>query len=54
MKNKKLFFIILCALGGGTVGFFANQLNELYGCILFGLGVGLLVYSIINISKQNK
>ena len=29
----------------------ANQLNEIYGCILFGLGVGLMVYSIINLSK---
>lgn len=33
------------------IGFFANQLSEVYGCILFGIGVGLMVFSIINISK---
>lgn len=51
MKKKKLLFAILCALGGGMVGFFANQLTEVYGCIAFGVGVGLMVYSIINLSK---
>ena len=51
MKKKKLLFAILCALGSGTVGFFANQLTEVYGCVLFGIGVGLMVYSIINLSK---
>ena len=40
MKRKKLLYAILCALGSGTVGFFANQLTELYGCIFFGIGVG--------------
>ena len=51
MKKKKLLYAILCALGGGMVGFFANQLSEIYGCILFGIGVGLMVYSIFNLSK---
>ena len=51
MKKKKLLFAILCALGGGMVGFFANQLTEVYGCIAFGVGEGLMVYSIINLSK---
>lgn len=51
MKNKKILYAIFCALGGGIVGFSANQLTEVYGCILFGLGVGLMVYSITNISK---
>ena len=51
VKKKKLLFAILCALGSGTVGFFANQLTEVYGCILFGLGVALMVYSIANLSK---
>ena len=51
MIKRKLFYAILCALGSGTVGFFANQLTEIYGCILFGIGVGLMVYSIINLSK---
>ena len=51
MKNKKLLYAILCALGGGIIGFFSNQLTEWYGCVLFGLGVALMVYSIINLSK---
>lgn len=51
MKKKKLLYIVLCALGSGAVGFFANQLSEAYACVLFGIGVGLMVYSIINLSK---
>jgi len=51
MDKKKLLYAILCALGGGMVGFFANQLSEIYGCIFFGIGVGLMVYSIFNLSK---
>ncbi len=51
MKKRKLLFATLCAIGGGTVGFFANRLTEVYGCVLFGIGVGLMVYSIINLSK---
>jgi len=49
MKKKKLLFAILCALGSGMVGFFANHLTEGYACILFG--IGLMVYSIIILSK---
>ena len=51
MKNKKLLYSILCALGAGTIGFYANQLTEIYGCVLFGLGVALMVYSIINLNE---
>lgn len=51
MKIKKLLYAILCALGSGTVGFFAGQLSEAYACVLFGIGVGLMVYSIINLTK---
>ena len=51
MKKKKMLYVILCALGSGMVGFFANHLTELYGCLLFGLGVGLMVYSIANLNK---
>ena len=51
MKKKKILFTILCVLGSGTVGFLANHLTEWYGCILFGIGVGLMVYSITNLNK---
>ena len=51
MKKKKLFYAILCALGGGVIVFFANHLTEWYGCVLFGIGVALMVNSIINLSK---
>ena len=51
MKKKKMLYAILCELGGGIIGFFANQLTELYCCVLFGLGVALMVYSIINLNK---
>lgn len=33
------------------IGFFANHLTKIYGCILFGIGVGLMVYSIYNLCK---
>ena len=51
MKKQRLLFAILCALGGGIIGFFANQLTEWFGCVVFGLGVAFMVYSIINLSK---
>ena len=51
MKKKRLLYAILCALGGVFIGFFANHLTEWYGCILFGFGVGLMVYSIANLNK---
>ena len=54
MKKKKLLFAILCALGSGTVGFFANQLNTVVGCVFFTLGIVLLVGSIVLVSKQDK
>ena len=51
MEKKKILFVIICALGSGMIGFFANHLTKIYGCILFGLGVALMVYSIINLNK---
>jgi len=51
---KKAFHIICCATGGGMIGFFANQLNTVAGCVFFTLGVALLVGSIILVSKQDK
>ena len=51
MKKKKLLYAILCALGGAIIGFFANHLTEWYGCVSFGLGVALMVYSMFNLNK---
>jgi len=28
MKKKKLLYALLCALGGGTIGLFANSLTN--------------------------
>lgn len=52
MNKKKLIYVILCALGSGMIGFFANHLTKTHGCILFGLGVALMVYSINNLNKK--
>ncbi len=49
---KKAFQVICCALGSGMIGFFANRLDTVYGCVLFTLGVAMLVGSIVLISKQ--
>ena len=51
---KKGFHVICCAAGAGMIGFFANQLKTVVGCVFFTLGVVLLVGSIILISKQDK
>ena len=51
---KKAFRVICCAAGGGMIGFFANQLNTVTGCVFFTLGVVLLVCSIVLVSKQDK
>ena len=40
--EKKILYSILCALGGGMIGFFANKLSEVYGIILFTLGNNFL------------
>lgn len=50
---KKTVNAIFCAVGGAMIGFFANQLDSIVGCVLFTLGVALLVSSIILISKDN-
>ena len=54
MNIKKVFQVICCAVGAGMIGFFANQLNTVVGCVFFTLGVALLVGSIILVSKKDK
>ena len=51
---KKVLPVICCAAGAGMIGFFANQLNTVIGCVFFTLGVVLLVGSIIPVSEQDK
>jgi len=51
---KKAFYVICCAAGGGMIGFMANRLDTVVGCVIFTLGVFVLVGSIILISKQDK
>ena len=51
---KKAFHVICCAAGAGMIGFFANQFNTVVGCVLFTLGIVLLVGSIVLVSKQDK
>ena len=50
---KKVLQVICCAVGSGMIGFFANQLNTVVGCVFFALGIVLLVASIIIISKKD-
>ena len=51
---NKLFQVFCCAGGGMLIGFFANKLDTVYGCVFFTLGVALLTGSIILISKKDK
>ena len=54
MNMKKAFQVICCAVGSGMIGFFANQLNTVVGCVFFTLGIALLVGSIILVSEKDK
>lgn len=45
MKKKNLIYGLLCGVGGILIGFFANQLDTVLGCILFVLGILLIVFS---------
>ena len=51
---KKVFQVICFATGAGMIGFFANQLNTVIGCVFFTLGVALLVGSFILVIEQDK
>ena len=54
--KKKVRNIIkwLCVmlLGSVLIGFFANQLDTIWGCVCFILGIVLLVFSSMSMSKQ--
>ena len=51
MKRKEIIYSMMCAIGGGIVGVFSSRLNEIYGCVLFIIGITLIVYSVIRLSK---
>ena len=51
MNKEKIIYGILCGIGGGLIGFFANKLTTLAGGVLFTLGIVLLVVSIIKLDK---
>lgn len=51
MNKKEFIYLLACTLGGGMVGFFANKLNEIYGIILFTVGVVLITYSVNKLNK---
>ena len=51
---KKIYLSLGCALGGLMIGLFANFLSTVWGCVAFGLGVGLLVYSIVRLCGENE
>ncbi len=50
----RIMFNIGCALGGAMIGFFANQLDTVYGAVLFTLGVVGIVLSAVFGLKQDK
>ena len=51
---KDFIGIACCAAGGVMVGFFANRLDTVVGCVCFTLGVVLLVGAGVSLSKKGK
>ena len=53
-KKVSNIFKWMCVmlLGSVLIGFFANQLDTIWGCVCFTLGIVLLVCSSMSTSKQ--
>ena len=53
-KKVSNIFKWLCVmlLGSVLIGFFANQLDTIWGCVCFVLGIVLLFFSSMSMSKQ--
>ncbi len=51
MDGKKLFFSILCGVGGGMMGFCAGRLNTVSGAVLFAAGAALLAFAMVRLKK---
>lgn len=47
-------WIICLILGSLMIGFFAKELNSCLGVVLYTIGVFLLSFSILNITKNKK
>lgn len=51
MKNKRVFYGLMCVIGSVSIGYFANQLNTFIGALMFSLGCIILVLSMIKLLK---
>ena len=51
MKIKSILYVLLCLLGGCMIGLNAGKLNNVVNIIMFTIGVGILVYSIVKANK---
>ncbi len=52
MQRENVIYGVLCGIGGGMIGLFANRLNTIWGAALFTFGICLLVFSIIKLDKK--
>ena len=52
MQRENVIYGVLCGIGGGMIGLFANRLNTIWGAALFTLGICILVFSIIKLDKK--
>ena len=50
---KKILQVLCYALGGGILGYFANQLDTVVGCVHFVLGVALLVAPLLTFNPKD-
>ena len=51
---KKYIWNFCAAFGGCLIGFWARSLDTIIGCLLFTLGIILLVGSLISENRKNK
>ena len=51
---KKSLLVFGCTAGGALIGFYGRLLNNPGGCVLFILGILLVLVSFISIVKEAK
>ncbi len=54
MRRKNIFAAAGCAVGGAFVGIFANQLNTIFGAMLFAVGIVLMCCCSYGLAKEGK